>query len=62
MRVESCAWWCGGAVLLFLVIYAPTASDGAGLSDAWSDFDRTVSIFDPIGDYVSQPIEKAVLP
>mgnify|MGYP003394424038 CR=1 FL=1 len=59
-RVESCAWWCGGAVALFLMICTPTVSNGAGLSDAWSNFDRTVSIFDPVGDYVSPPIEKAV--
>ena len=45
---------------MFLVICAPTVSAGAGLSDAWSDFDRSLSIFDPAGDYVSQPIEKAI--
>jgi len=60
MGVELCSWWCGGAILLFFVLCVPTACDSATLSDFWSDFDRTASIFDPVGDYVSQPIEKAI--
>ena len=60
MRVESRAWWSSGAWLLLLVMCTPTESISAGLSDAWSNFDRTVSIFDPVGENVSQPIEKAI--
>jgi hypothetical protein len=60
MRVESRAWWSSGAWLLLLVMCTPTESISAGFRDAWSNFDRSVSIFDPVGDYVSQPIEKAV--
>jgi hypothetical protein len=60
MRGEPCSWRCGGAILLFFVICAPTECDSAALSDVWSNFDRTASIFDPVGDYVSQPIEKAI--
>ena len=49
-------------VLLFLtlLLYQSTPLYSASLSDTWSTIDRRLSIFDPVGDYVSQPIEKTI--
>ena len=47
-------------ILLVTLLYWPTLSYGASLRDTWSHIDRTLSIFDPAGDYISQPLEKAI--
>jgi len=46
-------------LVLSLLLWPPFAHSGT-LNDAWSHFDRSMSIFDPIGDSVSQPLEKAI--
>src|SRR5688572_32726686 len=32
----------------------------AGVSDVWSEFDRYLATFDPAGQYLREPVEKAV--
>ena len=56
------AWgtWCGVVVLTVVTLGRPVTCSGSMLNDAWSRFDRSLSIFDPAGTYVSQPIEKAI--
>jgi hypothetical protein len=56
------AWWawCGVVVLTIVTLGRPVTCSGSMLNDAWSRFDRSLSIFDPAGTYVSQPIEKAI--
>lgn len=49
----------GMFLVLSLLLWSPLGHSGM-LSDTWSRFDRTMSIFDPIGDSVSQPLEKAI--
>jgi hypothetical protein len=52
--------WCGVVGLMGATLWRPTPCSGGMLGDSWSRVDRTLSIFDPVGDYVSQPIEKAI--
>ncbi len=52
--------WCGVVVLTVVPLWRPATCSGSLLSDEWSHFDRALSIFDPAGTYVSQPIEKAI--
>src|SRR5215471_19852655 len=52
--------WCGIVVLALVPLWRPAACLGSLLGDEWSRFDRALSIFDPVGTYVSQPIEKAI--
>jgi hypothetical protein len=57
---EPYSRWCGVVLLLLLAMSVPTVCYSGALSDAWSRFDRAASIFDPVGTYVSQPIEKTI--
>lgn len=56
------AWWawCGVVVLMLGSLWRPAICSGNMLGDAWSHFDRSLSVFDPAGTHVSQPIEKAI--
>ncbi|MBI3757357.1 MAG: hypothetical protein HY267_05210 [Deltaproteobacteria bacterium] len=45
---------------LLLLVFWPRFCFSGMLGDAWSRTDRALSIFDPVGDYVSQPLEKAI--
>ncbi len=47
-------------VLTVVPLWRPATCYGGMLGDAWSRFDRALSIFDPVGTHVSQPIEKAI--
>jgi hypothetical protein len=47
-------------ILSLSLILWPMFCHSGMLSDSWSRFDRTMSIFDPVGDTVSQPLEKAI--
>lgn len=47
-------------LLLIVSFYSPTRSFANVLSNAWGEFDQRLSIFDPAGTYLSQPIEKAI--
>src|SRR5262245_47800001 len=47
-------------ILTLPFILWPTFCHSGVLGDAWSHADRTLSIFDPVGDNVSQPLEKAI--
>jgi len=48
------------AALLTLSVWPPLRCFGGVLSNAWGEFDQALSIFDPAGTYISQPIEKAI--
>src|SRR5581483_7042516 len=46
------------ALLLTFSVWPPTRCFGGVLGNAWGEFDQALSIFDPAGTYISQPIEK----
>jgi hypothetical protein len=47
-------------IVLVALLWQPVPCSGSLLGDTWSRFDRALSILDPAGTYVSQPIEKAL--
>jgi hypothetical protein len=50
----------GLVVLSVAPLWQPAPCHGGMLGDEWSRFDRALSIFDPAGASVSQPIKKSV--
>ncbi len=49
-----------GMLFLFVFLLYPARGYAGTLNDTWSNIDRTLSVFDPVGENVSQPLEKAV--
>lgn len=51
-------WGTAAAVLILLL--QPMAAEAGAIGDIGSKIDRSLSTFDPVGDYVRDPIEKAI--
>ena len=52
--------WLVSIAMLTAALWQPTKGHSSMLGNSWSHVDRALSIFDPAGTYLSQPIEKAI--